>query len=138
MPDARYRATSVHALDAHGTVASLVIEGADSNGNELQWPRIVVLLPDEWRMEVYEDDDLTAALARFAALRPTTRLENAASRADARFNALFGGSRFDEIGTLFIDDLRVEDRRRGFIGWALAEPPNSRRSARSPVSGRKR
>ena len=40
-------------------------------------------------------------------------LENAASRADARLNALFADRRFDEIGALFADDIRVEDRRRG-------------------------
>ena len=72
MPDARYRVTAVHALDAHGTVASLVIEGTDSSGHELQWSRIVALLPGEPRMEVYEEDDLDAALARFEEAPPAS------------------------------------------------------------------
>ncbi len=69
VPDARYRVTAVHALDAHGTVASLVIEGTDSHGNELEWSRVVSLVPDEPRMDVYEEDDVDAALARFEELR---------------------------------------------------------------------
>ncbi len=57
--------------------------------------------------------ELDAAHTRLEERQPRTPLENAASRADARFNTLFADRRFDEIGALFIDDLRVEDRRRG-------------------------
>ena len=57
--------------------------------------------------------ELDAAHARFEERHPRAPLENAASRADAQFNALFADRRFDEIGALFTDDLRVEDRRRG-------------------------
>ncbi len=65
-------------------------------------------------MDLYEEDDLDAALAKFEDLtRPKPHPENAASRADARFNMLFAERRFDEIGEMFTDDLRVEDRRRG-------------------------
>jgi class 3 adenylate cyclase len=119
VPDARYRATAVHALDAHGTVASLVIEGTDSHGNELQWTRVVSLVPDERRMDVYEDDDVETAVAEFdtvhariEATHPRPLLENAASRADRRVSELFTESRWDEIGALLADDIRVEDRRR--------------------------
>src|SRR3954447_10156897 len=73
VPNARYRVTAIHALDAHGTVATLVIEGTDSRGNELQWPRIVLLAPDDSRMEVYEEDDLDAALATFEELSRPAR-----------------------------------------------------------------
>ena len=57
--------------------------------------------------------ELDAVHARFEERPPRTRLENAASRADDRFNTLFADRRWDEIGALFADDVRVEDRRRG-------------------------
>src|SRR5690348_16458513 len=45
--------------------------------------------------------------------RQARRLENAASRTDARFNKLFAEKRWDKIGALLTDDVRVDDRRRG-------------------------
>ena len=47
VPDARYTINAVHALDAHGSVANLVIEGTDAHGNELQWARTILLVSDE-------------------------------------------------------------------------------------------
>lgn len=113
VPDAHYRAATVHALDAHGTVATLIIEGADSNGNELQWSRVVVLLPDEPRMEVYDDDDLNAALTRFDELSwPTPRLENAAGRVCERFKTYFAERDWDSMADLIVEDVCHDDRRR--------------------------
>ncbi|MDT5337517.1 MAG: hypothetical protein QOD90_3022, partial [Mycobacterium sp.] len=57
--------------------------------------------------------ELDAAHARFEARHPRAPIENVASRVDAKFNALFTDRRFDEIGALFTESLRVEDRRRG-------------------------
>jgi DNA-binding SARP family transcriptional activator len=57
--------------------------------------------------------ELDAAHARLDEVQPRAPLENAASRADHRFNALFAGRRWDDIGALLTDDIRVEDRRRG-------------------------
>jgi hypothetical protein len=116
VPDARYRVTAVHALDAHGTVASLVIQGTDSHGNELQWPRVVSLVPDEPRMEVYEEDDVNAALARFEELRPRARLENAASRMYDRFNAYLAARNWDAMADMVADDVCTDDRRRVVSG----------------------
>nr|WP_184437820.1 BTAD domain-containing putative transcriptional regulator [Mycobacterium sp. AZCC_0083] len=113
VPDARYRATAVQALDAHGTVASLVIEGTDSHGNKLEWSRIVSLVPDELRMDVYEDDDVDAALARFGELRSRARkLENAASRVAARVQACFAAQDWGATAEMLDADVFVEDRRR--------------------------
>ncbi|KAA0087150.1 hypothetical protein CIW52_02000 [Mycolicibacterium sp. P9-64] len=72
-------------------------------------------------MDVYFDlDDVDAAIAELDAAharldegQQRPRLENAASRGDARFNVLFSDRRVDEIGALFIDDLLIDDRRRG-------------------------
>ena len=113
VPDARYRVTEVHALDAHGTVASLLIEGPDSNGNELQWSRIVALFPDEPRMEVYEEDDGDAALARFEELRPRERrLENVASQVFDRSNAYFSSGDWAAMSEVMAQNMIDDDRRR--------------------------
>ena len=80
-------------------------------------------LDDEGRIAiqvVFDVDDLDAAIAELDAAharferRPTrASLENAASRADDRLNTLFADRRWDEIGELFADNVRLEDRRRG-------------------------
>ena len=112
VPDAKYSATQVHALNAYGVVATLAIESADSA--DLQWSRIVVLLPGQWRMEVYDDVDLNAALARFEELsRPALQLENAASRVDRRINDFVEERSWDRVAALFDDNLQLTDRRRG-------------------------
>jgi len=80
-------------------------------------------LDDEGRIAiqvVFDVDDLDAAIVELDAAharferRPTrASLENAASRADDRLNTLFADRRWDEIGELFADNVRLEDRRRG-------------------------
>ncbi|CQD16814.1 putative ATPase [Mycobacterium lentiflavum] len=86
VPDARYRTTVAHALDTHGIVSGLVIEGSDEHGNEFQWARTLLFVADGPQMEVYEEDDVDAALARFEELRtPTQELENEATRVAKRF-----------------------------------------------------
>jgi hypothetical protein len=112
VPDARYRATAVHALDAHGTVAGLIIEGTDSHGNEMEWSRVVSLVPDESRMHVYEEDDVDTALARFEELRSRARkLENTASQVAERFLERFAAGDWDAIAEILADDFFSEDRR---------------------------
>ncbi len=52
VPDARYRVNAVHALDAHGTVVNLVIEGTDAHGNELQWAQTILFVSDGPRVRL--------------------------------------------------------------------------------------
>ncbi|OBK46769.1 BTAD domain-containing putative transcriptional regulator [Mycobacterium sp. 1081908.1] len=112
VPDARYCATAVHALDTHGVVASLVIEGSDAQGNELQWARTLFFDPREPRLEIYEESDVDTALARFEELRPKARrLENAASRMGEQFLAHFAVRDWDAMGELLADDVSSDDRR---------------------------
>jgi len=115
VPDARYRATAVHALGSHGAVASLVIEGSDVHGNELQWARVVLVsfAPSHTQLEIYDEDDLDVALARFEELRPhERRLENAATRVDTRFRAAFAARDWDAMAAMLADDICSDDRRR--------------------------
>ena len=71
-------------------------------------------------LQVFFDiEDIDAAMAELDAAHARLEehlrapLENAASRADARLNALFADRTWDEISAMFTDDIRVEDRRRG-------------------------
>jgi DNA-binding SARP family transcriptional activator len=113
VPDARYWIPVIHALDAHGIVASLVIEGTDVHGGELQWTRTLVQLLDEPRFEVYEEDDVEAALAKFEELRPETRrLENTTSRTSERFLRHFAAGNWDSLTEMLAEDYLNDDRRR--------------------------
>ena len=139
VPDARYRTTVVHALDAHGTVVKFVIEGTDVHGNELQWPRVLLLSVgrEETRLEVYEEDDVDAALARFEELRPQARrLENAASQAVERYLAHFAARDWDALAKVLADDISTDDRRRVVnAGSDTVEMPRSQTCGRPPTSG---
>lgn len=113
VPDARYWATAVHALDAHGVVASAIIEGTDARGNELQWARSFLLDPHEPRLEIYEESDVDKALARFEELRPMPqRLNNAATRVVEKFLAHFAVRDWDTMAELLADGFFSDDRRR--------------------------
>jgi hypothetical protein len=64
------------------------------------------------RCEMFDEADLDAALARFDALsRPTSRLENAASRANARFWMHFAARDWTAMAGLLADDVYLDDRR---------------------------
>nr|WP_232065058.1 BTAD domain-containing putative transcriptional regulator [Mycobacterium cookii] len=113
VPDARYWTKAVHALDAHGLVSTLVIEGTDAHGNELQWGRTFLFLSGGPLVEVYEEADLDAALARFGELRPQMRrLENAASHAAERHSAYFAARDWDALADVLADEFVTDDRRR--------------------------
>ena len=65
------------------------------------------------RCEVFDEADLDTAIARFDQLsRPTPRLENTASRANARFIAYFAARDWDSIAEILADDSSIDDRRR--------------------------
>jgi class 3 adenylate cyclase len=115
VPDARYRTTVVYALDTHGTVVKFVIEGTDIHGSELHWPRVLLLSVgrEESRLEVYEEDDVDTALARFEELRPQARrLENTASQVSERHSAHFAARDWDALAKVLGDDILTDDRRR--------------------------
>lgn len=108
---------SVHLLHDRGALFTQVSGGTSPDGFDAEWRILNLLMIDGdkvSRCELFDEADIDSAITKFEALsRPAPQLENAASRADAQFNALFADSRFDEIGALLVDDLRVEDRRRG-------------------------
>ncbi|MFG1932828.1 BTAD domain-containing putative transcriptional regulator [Mycobacterium sp. NPDC048908] len=115
LPEARYRAVAVYALDAHGAVINLVIDGIDVHGNELRWSvaDVITFESGRTRLEVFEDDDVDAALARFEELRPQQRrLENGASRAAERYLAHFAARHWDAMRAMLADAFVGDDHRR--------------------------
>ncbi|WP_255413203.1 BTAD domain-containing putative transcriptional regulator [Mycobacterium sp. 3519A] len=135
LPEARYRIAAVHALDSYGAVLTLVIEGTDAGGTELLWSAVDVVTFEsaQIRLEVYEEDDLAAALARFAELRPQQRrIDNAATRVVERYLAHFASRDWDAIREVLAEDFVADDRRRivnGIRHGRDAEIANERVSA---------
>ena len=83
------------------------------------------------RVEVFDEGDLDAALARFEELsRPAPQLENAASHVDDRFLAHFAAGDWDAMAEILADNLSNEDRRRvvnaGIFDGRDAEMANAR------------
>ncbi|OBF33615.1 hypothetical protein A5724_18815 [Mycobacterium sp. ACS1612] len=135
LPDARYRIAAVHALDAHGAVINLVIEGNGAQGNQMLWSAtdVVTFEAGRTRLEVFDEDDLDAALARFEELRPQQRrIDNAAGRVVERYLAHFASRDWDAIRGVLSEDFVADDRRRivnGVRHGRDAEIANERVSA---------
>ena len=65
------------------------------------------------RCEVFDEEDLGAALARLEELHPQTpRLENAASQVDQRFWIHFAARDWNAMAEMLADDISTADRRR--------------------------
>ena len=65
------------------------------------------------RCELFDEADLDAAIARFDELsRPAPRLENAATRVNARYIADYVARDWAAMANLLADDLHSDDRRR--------------------------
>lgn len=115
-PDLSNSIEAVHRLDDLGAVVTSVTHETSQEGFEAEWRGISVLTTDgEFidRLEVFDEADLDAAIARFEELHPTTRrLENAASRANARIIANVNAREWDAAASLLADDHYSDDRRR--------------------------
>ena len=85
-------------------------------GFDAEWRGIGVLTVDGDlvnRVEVFDEADLDAALARFDELQPQApRLENAASQVEQRFLAHFAARDWDAYAEILADDISMDDRRR--------------------------
>ncbi|MEV0668989.1 BTAD domain-containing putative transcriptional regulator [Mycobacterium sp. NPDC050441] len=118
MADNNFYVETVHRLTELGAVVTHMAKGATREDFNVEWRVVDILLTDGGllsRCEMFDPSDLDAALTRFDELsHRASRLENAASRADDQLIALFGGDRLDEIGALFTEDTRLDDRRQGF------------------------
>ncbi|OBF66463.1 regulator [Mycobacterium sp. 852002-51971_SCH5477799-a] len=115
-PDLAVRIEKVYRLSTFGAVATYAAHGNSSDGFQAEWRMLFVVIVESDRInriEVFDEADLDAALARFDELQPHPRqLENAASQVEQRFLASFSARDWDAIAKLFTEDILLDDRRR--------------------------
>ena len=114
--DISFRIEAVHRMSNLGAVVTHTGRGTSQEGFDAEWREIhvVTIEGDRFnRSEMFDEADLDAALARFEELnQPTSRLENAASRVDKRFQACFAARDWDVMAQGLSDGFSIEDRRR--------------------------
>ncbi|UGU19792.1 BTAD domain-containing putative transcriptional regulator [Mycobacterium avium] len=107
---------AVHRLDSLGAVFSTVSHETSREGFKAEWRSIAVITVDRDlvdRLEVFDEADLDAAIARFDELtRPEPRLENGASRVVQQFLAKFAARDWDAMTEMLSHDISTVDRRR--------------------------
>jgi class 3 adenylate cyclase/tetratricopeptide (TPR) repeat protein len=110
--DTRFRGRAI--------IATAVNRAVGSDGGEFAWSyhSVGVVTPEgrtKW-IELFDEADWDAALARFDELSATDprhpRVENVSTRANARWFPLTFAGGFDEARALLVPDYRLEDRRR--------------------------
>lgn len=115
-PDVRVDIVAVHRLTSFGAVVTHVAKGTTEQGFEGEWREITLSIVEGDRIsrsEMFDEADLDAALARFDELaNPATRLENTASRVEARAQFLVAAGHWDAMAEVLADDVSIDDRRR--------------------------
>jgi len=147
-PDVSVHVEAVHRLSNIGAIVTHAAYGSSPEGFNAEWREIALLTVQGDRVnrcEMFDDDDLDNALARFDELNQRVpQLENAATRARRRVADAF--NRRDLAGFLALHDGRYEDRRRGlsdegpvspeFARAVLLEAPESWREETETVAVR--
>ena len=115
-PDFRVYVEVVHRLTDFGAVFTQFGTGTSTHGFEAEWRSIglVTVAGDLFtRSDLFDEDDLSAALAKFDELgRRAPQPENGASRVCERYRAFFAARDWDAVAEMLADDLHNEDRRR--------------------------
>ncbi|MFI5508308.1 BTAD domain-containing putative transcriptional regulator [Mycobacterium sp. NPDC051804] len=112
----RARNIAVHRLCARGAVVTTVSQGTSPQGFEAEWKVIQILTVDGDfinRCELFDETDLDAALVRFDEIaQPAERLDNTASRVEARAQACIAAGDWDALTGVLAGDVSIDDRRR--------------------------
>ena len=115
-PDISIYMEAVHRLSDLGAVVTHTARGASREDFDAEW-RMIDLYTVEGelisRLEMFDEADLDAALARFDELNRPPLLDNAATRALARAADAFNRRDVDSFFALMTADGRFEDRRKG-------------------------
>jgi ketosteroid isomerase-like protein len=128
-PDFRIFIEKVHRLTDFGAVVTWVAHGTSDQGFDAEWRGLNILTAETDlinRLEVFDEADLDAALARFDELDRPPPLENAATRTWARSIDTWNRRDIDAYLALMTTDGRLEDRRKGL--GALLDGPSRRKS----------
>ncbi len=114
-PDINLYIETDHRLSNSGALFTQVLKGTSHEGFDAEWRDVIILTVDGEQLsslEVFDESDLDAALARFDELsRPTPQLENAASRTYDRFHKHLAEADLDAMANMLSDDICSEDRR---------------------------
>lgn len=130
VPDIKAHIATAHRLNELGAVIDILVRGSSREGFDAEYHEIAVVTvrgntPD--RFEMFDADDLDAALARFDELsRP---IQNAATRMRERLADAFNRRDVDGFLALTSPDGRIDDRRKGL--QALHDPSDRRRAAQA-------
>lgn len=115
-PDVHTYIEAVHRLSDRGVVATYSSHGTGQGAFEAEWRVINILLIDDdhlQRYELFDEQDVDAALARFDELtRSRQQLQNAATRVHARMTDSFADRDWNAAKKLMAEDVSVDDRRR--------------------------
>ncbi|WP_240630824.1 BTAD domain-containing putative transcriptional regulator [Mycolicibacterium sp. GF69] len=114
-PDLHNHIETVHRLNDVGALFTQVSYGTTREGFPAEW-RILNLLTVDGRIvnrcEVFDEDDLESALARFQRLnRPAKRLENAASQMAEHFRSCFAMRDWEAMSEYLTGASLIDDRR---------------------------
>ena len=107
---------TAHRVNDLGAVFTFVGHGTSREGFNAEWRGVTLMTIDGEmlsRMEVFDEADLDAALAKFDQLsRPSPRLENAASRVADRFSVYYAAGDWRAMAEVLADNYSSDDRRR--------------------------
>jgi hypothetical protein len=113
---------AAHRLSDLGALFTWAGHGTSHEGFEAEWRGVTLMTVDGEmvsRMEVFDEGELDAALAKFDQLsRPTPRLENAAAQSYERLQAHFAARDWDAMAEALADEAFHDDRRR-VVGGGL-------------------
>ncbi len=122
VPDIGFRIEVVHLLTDFGAVITHAVRGTSRDGFEAEWREIHLMTIDGDRFsrsEMFDEDALDAALAKFEELDTPPRLDtppgldNQADQVDQRFWALFLDRSWDTMAAMLSDDFVLDDHRQG-------------------------
>ncbi len=115
-PDLKMYIETVHRLTNAGSVITHSGYGTSHEGFDAEWRETILYTFNDGlmnRCEMFDEEDLDAALARFEELQPDARrLENAATLADQQFWGYIAAGDWTALGTILADDVANDDRRR--------------------------
>lgn len=107
---------SVYRLNGLGMVCSAAATALSPEGLDAEWRGLSLLTIEGElinRLEVFDETDLDAAIARFEQLtKPAREPENAASRVSRRFLADFAAGDWTSVTEMLADNYFNDDRRR--------------------------